>query len=83
MGLETRVSGRGSPGSAAGLGKIVLALIVWGSEDRITPLSDADLLIERLSDAQKLVLDGASHPCYLDLPDQFHQALLEFLKRVY
>jgi abhydrolase domain-containing protein 14 len=58
----------------------VPALIVWGERDTVIPIAKADTLRELLPKSQKLVLPEASHPCYLDQPQQFHAALLRFLR---
>lgn len=57
-------------------------LIVWGAEDSIFPVAHADLLEKSVQGSTKLVLEGAPHPCYLERPGQFHEALLAFLARV-
>jgi pimeloyl-ACP methyl ester carboxylesterase len=49
------------------LSKITLpVLIIWGSEDRETPLYMAKKLEARLPNAKLAVLEGAGHFCYLD-----------------
>lgn len=57
----------------------VPTLIVWGSEDAVSPLAMSDMLVEELADSQRVIIDGAPHPCYLDQPDQWHDALKKFL----
>lgn len=57
----------------------VPALVVWGERDRGFPPSQAKLLADAFRDAKVLILPGARHPAYLDQPDAFHEALLEFL----
>ncbi len=57
----------------------VPTLVVWGASDRVVPLAHADLLASTIPGAKKLILPGAQHPCYLDAPEAFHKALLEFL----
>jgi len=59
-------------------GSTVPALIVWGTADTVFPVAQADLLTGAFPGAQKLILEGARHPCYLDRPDEFHAALVEF-----
>jgi abhydrolase domain-containing protein 14 len=54
-------------------------LIIWGGEDRISPLANSDILLESIKGAERLVIDGAPHPCYLDQPDRWHGAVLDFL----
>ncbi len=57
----------------------VRTLIVWGSEDRLIPVKQAQYLNRAMVNSQLVVLDGASHPCYLDKPLDFHRELLQFL----
>lgn len=64
-------------------GKQVPALVVWGEADAITPLSQADVLVQALPRSRKLVLPEAGHACYLDRPDDFHRELLAFLHEVF
>lgn len=57
----------------------VPCLLVWGGNDTISPLSGARFLQQEIPVADPVVLVNAPHPCYLDQPDQWHRALLEFL----
>jgi abhydrolase domain-containing protein 14 len=57
----------------------VPCLLVWGENDAISPLSGARFLEKTIPDAKLVVLAKASHPCYLDQPDQWHQSLISFL----
>ena len=57
----------------------VPSLVVWGENDAIIPVSEADRLVSAIDGSRKLVMKGASHPCYLDDPDAFHEAVLDFL----
>ena len=57
----------------------VPALIVWGEKDRLFPPSQAERLASCFKQACTLILPGARHPAYLDQPDLFHEALIEFL----
>lgn len=59
----------------------VPCLILWGSNDTVAPLAYARLLHERISGAELRIFDNASHPCYLDQPDLWHQELLAFLHK--
>ena len=56
----------------------VPTLVVWGENDDVIPVSQADVLADALN-GRTLILGGASHPAYLDRPADFHDALLEFL----
>jgi abhydrolase domain-containing protein 14 len=57
----------------------VPTLIVWGSEDAISPLAHGDLLASLIPDARLVLVPGAPHPCYLDQPDIWHWELTSFL----
>ncbi len=54
-------------------------LILWGSEDQISPLENSETLLSAVDGAQRVVFNGAPHPCYLDQPDAWHRAVLDFL----
>ena len=56
-------------------------LILWGSNDTVAPLASAHLLHDRIPGAELRIFDNASHPCYLDQPDRWHQELLAFLHK--
>jgi pimeloyl-ACP methyl ester carboxylesterase len=53
--------------------------VSWGEKDRVVPLGHADVLAAGIAGAKKVVLAGARHPCYLDVPEVFHAELLRFL----
>jgi abhydrolase domain-containing protein 14 len=57
----------------------VPALIVWGTADTVFPISEADVLAGCFAEARVLRLQDARHPAYLDRPDDFHAAVLEFI----
>lgn len=58
----------------------VPTLVIWGEKDQIIPVEKSDALAAAIEDAKRVILKGAGHPCYLDRPEEFHQALLEFLR---
>ena len=58
-------------------------LIVWGSEDAISPLSNGHLLDKEIEDSRLVLVQGAPHPCYLDQPDIWHWELTNFLAEQY
>ena len=58
----------------------VPTLLVWGSEDQISPLTNCDILMNSIPGAQKIIIEGAPHPCYLDNPDKWHAELINFLQ---
>jgi len=53
--------------------------IVWGGEDQISPLANSDTLLDKINGAKRLIIEGAPHPCYLEQPDKWHAAILDFL----
>ena len=57
----------------------VPTLIIWGENDAIIPVAEAAVLSDALEGSRTLVMQGASHPAYLDRPDEFHDALVTFL----
>lgn len=54
-------------------------LLIWGSEDTATPLSDAQLMERLLPDAGLVVFEGAGHYSYLDQPGRFATIARHFL----
>jgi len=57
----------------------VPTLIFWGENDGLFPVSQAKTLAASFAQAKVVILPGARHPAYLDQPERFHEALLEFL----
>ena len=60
----------------------VPTLIVWGEKDHIAPISNAEFLNREIKGSKLLVIPGGKHPAYLDNPEMFHDALLEFMREV-
>lgn len=60
----------------------VPTLIVWGDKDSIIPLQQGELLHQKVAGSKMIVLRDARHPCYLDRPEEFHRALLDFLNDI-
>ena len=56
----------------------VPTLVVWGENDQIIPLEKSVVLTAAMTDSRRVILRGASHPCYLDSPDEFHRELIAF-----
>lgn len=54
-------------------------LLIWGSKDTDTPLSDAQLMERQIPDAGLVVLEGAGHYSYLDQPGRFGTIARHFL----
>jgi abhydrolase domain-containing protein 14 len=73
----------GLPSYESALRKLALpTLIVWGEKDEVVPVAQAKALHGWVKDSQLVILSDARHPCYLDRPDEFHAALVAFLKSV-
>jgi 3-oxoadipate enol-lactonase len=60
-------------------GILVPALILVGSEDKLTPPTDAELMKREIRGSRLEVIEGASHLSNLERPAEFNRALLEFL----
>ncbi len=55
-------------------------LAIWGSDDTVVPLSQADKLLQAMPNGQKVILADAGHACYMNKTDEFHEQLLEFIR---
>ncbi|MEM1126462.1 MAG: alpha/beta hydrolase [Bacteroidota bacterium] len=65
------------------LGEIqVPTLLVWGTDDRITPIDVAHTFQEGLQQAQLVVLDQCGHAPMIEHPERFNEVMLSFLKDV-
>ena len=51
-------------------------LIVWGREDLLVPVRDADVLAELIPGARKMIYAGVGHGVQFEIAPQFN-ALLE------
>ena len=54
-------------------------LLVWGSEDQVSPPANSDILLAGIAGARREVFEGAPHPCYLAQPERWHELLRTFL----
>lgn len=54
-------------------------LAVWGENDNLIPISDANLLVESVKQGQLTVIKGGTHAPYMSEPELFNQKLLEFV----
>lgn len=54
-------------------------LLIWGSEDDVSPISNAEAVMSRVNTAE-LVRLGRRHACYLDDPSGFTNLVVSFLK---
>ncbi len=58
-------------------------LALWGSDDHIVPLEQAERLVRAMPNARLVVLENAGHACYLQATAEFHQHLTEFVAACY
>jgi Predicted hydrolases or acyltransferases (alpha/beta hydrolase superfamily) len=58
------------------------ALVITGSEDRMTPPKFGQWLAERIPGARFVLVEGAGHMVMLEKPDQVASAVREWLKAV-
>jgi abhydrolase domain-containing protein 14 len=63
-------------------GILLPTLAIWGSDDRIVPVEQADLLVELMPNAQKVILPKAGHACYMKATNKFHESLIQFVEKV-
>lgn len=54
-------------------------LVVWGTEDMMVPVRDADEFERLIPDARKLILADTGHAPMFERPETFNRHLLEFL----
>ncbi len=54
-------------------------LLIWGAEDDVSPISNAEAVLSRVNTAE-LVRLGRRHACYLDDPSGFTNLVVGFLK---
>jgi pimeloyl-ACP methyl ester carboxylesterase len=85
-------AGTGSPGFLSALDALtdydfrdrlenvkVPVLLVWGREDNLVPVEDADEFERRIPSARKVILDDTGHVPMLERPSTFNDVVVEFL----
>ena len=55
-------------------------LLIWGTADTATPISDAKIMERLIPDAGLVAIEGAGHYSFLDSPGIFGAAIKNFLK---
>ncbi|MBM3257746.1 MAG: alpha/beta hydrolase [Candidatus Nealsonbacteria bacterium] len=58
----------------------VKTLIIWGEKDRLTPISIAHLLKEKITGSELEVMPGIGHNPHLQSPKQLSEIILKFFK---
>jgi pimeloyl-ACP methyl ester carboxylesterase len=56
-------------------------LIIWGEEDRLSPLSEGKQLLRTLPSAELVLIEQAGHMPMLEQPERFLAAITPFLSR--
>ena len=54
-------------------------LMVWGREDMIVPVADADEFERLIPDSRKVIFDETGHVAMLERPRSFNDCLMEFV----
>jgi pimeloyl-ACP methyl ester carboxylesterase len=57
----------------------VPVLLVWGREDNLVPVEDADEFERLIPNARKVVLDDTGHVAMIERPSTFNDLVVEFL----
>jgi abhydrolase domain-containing protein 14 len=72
------------PSYLARLSQITVPLLaVWGENDQIVPLQQADLLVQTVKQGRKVVIAGGTHAPYMSDSKAFHAELLRFLTEIH
>ena len=54
-------------------------LAIWGEQDRIVPIRDAELLVNSVKQGRLVVIPNATHAPYMSDPETFNRELLQFM----
>jgi len=54
--------------------------ILWGQKDKITPVSDACLMKEKIRNSKLEILEGTGHTPHLEKPEILAEKILDFIK---
>jgi len=55
------------------------ALVIWGKQDRLIPLSTGDRFAREIHGARSQIIPNCGHEAQIECPGPFNQALLAFL----
>jgi pimeloyl-ACP methyl ester carboxylesterase len=55
-------------------------LVIWGSKDRLVDLASAQAICENFRTARTVIIEGAGHLPYEEVPEQFCPPVLDFLE---
>ncbi len=57
-------------------------LVLTGDADTIVPPGNSQNLSEAITDAKLTVIEGGSHMFFIEQPEKFNRAVIEFIKQV-
>jgi pimeloyl-ACP methyl ester carboxylesterase len=57
----------------------VPVLLVWGKDDNLVPVKDADEFERLIPDARKVIFEDTGHVPMLERPSTFNDLVVEFL----
>ena len=70
----------GIPAHRENLHKITApVLAIWGEQDRLIPISDAELLVRSVENGRLVIVPKGSHAPYMSNPSLFNRELLQFV----
>ena len=61
---------------------VVPGLVLWGTEDTISPRAEQDLMVEAMRDARFVEIPACGHLAAVEAPEATAAALLAFLRDV-
>jgi pimeloyl-ACP methyl ester carboxylesterase len=56
-------------------------LLIWGREDKTTPLVDGEIMNEKIKNSKLVVIDNANHSLPYQKPEEFAKIAGEFIKK--
>ena len=57
-------------------------LLVWGREDKTTPLADGEIMKEKIKDSKLIIIDNANHSLPYQKAEEFAKIVEEFIKKI-
>jgi pimeloyl-ACP methyl ester carboxylesterase len=54
-------------------------LAIWGEQDHLVPIGDAELLVNSVKRGRLVVIPNATHAPYMGDPETFNRELLQFM----